>query len=188
MPYPAQTTFEDLIETAWRLVETEGVDRLSLNRVATAVGIKAPSLYNYVANKAALVKAINTLTLERLFAALEDAISEMKTPNDKLMALARAYRAFAHAHPTTYTLAFTTIEATKRPDHDKQLRMVLPLQAVVAQITGEADSLPAMRGLLALIHGYAMLELNQQLQRGGDLTATYEQVVATYLHGWDKSS
>jgi len=184
MPYPTQVTYDQLIETAWELVERDGLDQLSLARLAAQFNIKAPSLYKHIKNKAALIRAVNAYTLERLFAQLYDAIEDNTQPQAQLMAMATAFRAFAHAYPTTYTLAFSTVEPNQRPDPAEQEQAVLPLQACVAALTGDADSLPALRGLLALIHGYCMLELNAQLQRGGDLSATYEQVVRRYLAGW----
>jgi hypothetical protein len=54
----------------------------------------------------------------------------------------------------------------------------------MAEITGEAESLPALRGLLALMHGFVMLELAQQFRRGGDLDAAYDKAVRAYLNGW----
>jgi hypothetical protein len=54
----------------------------------------------------------------------------------------------------------------------------------MAEIAGEAYSLTALRGLLALIHGFVVLEINQQLRRGGNLDAAYQESLAAYLAGW----
>ena len=105
-------------------------------------------------------------------------------PRAQLLALARAQRAFAHAHPAAYLLAFTTTAPEQRPDAAGLEQSALPLQALMAAISGEAQSLPALRGALALIHGFVMLELKAQFQRGGDLDSAFEAALAAYLDGW----
>ena len=55
--------------------------------------------------------------------------------------------------------------------------------AALAEWAGEADSLPALRGLWALAHGYVSLELTDSLQRGGDLSATFDRAIRAYLAG-----
>ena len=186
MPYPAQVTRESIVETAWELVEAEGLDQLSLSRLAAALGIKAPSLCKHIASKAALLKAVNELTESRLFESLTPALEQGESPRQRLLSLARAYRAFALAHPVTYVLAYTTSDPDSRPDPTRQEAAALPLQAVVAEVTGEADSLAALRGLWALIHGFVLLEIHAQFRRGGELPAVYEQALAAYLDGWSR--
>jgi hypothetical protein len=44
--------------------------------------------------------------------------------------------------------------------------------------------LAALRGVLALVHGFVMLEINNVLRRGGSLTADFTQIITTYISGW----
>jgi len=62
--------------------------------------------------------------------------------------------------------------------------MIQPLQQLIAAISGEAAALMALCGALALVHGFVMLELHQQLRRGGDLDAAYDAAINVYLAGW----
>ena len=185
-PYPAQVTRERIIDTAWELVEEEGgIDNVPLSRLAKMLGIKAPSLYRHVKNKADLLRGINEHTINLLFDALNDVLKA--TDGDattRLLAIARGYRQFALAHPVTYTLAYSTADPDSRPDVDFRMEDVLTMQSLLAQLSGDDDSLTALRGLLALMHGFAMLEINTQLRRGGDLEATYIKSVEVYLRGW----
>ncbi len=57
----------------------------------------------------------------------------------------------------------------------------------MADVVGEANSLPALRGMLALLHGFVSLELSERFQRGSDFDATYDAVVAAYLRGWQEA-
>jgi AcrR family transcriptional regulator len=184
-PYPAQINREIIVHTARELVEAEGPDQLSLHRLARELGVKTPSLYRYVENKAALLRAINEETTRRLFAAIDAALTGAgDDPHAQMLAIARGYRAFAVAHPAVYMLAFSTVEEEARPEAAAQEEAVLPIQAIMARISGEADSLAALRGALALIHGYVALEINRQLRRGGDLEADFHTALRAYLDGW----
>jgi AcrR family transcriptional regulator len=183
MPYPAQTDRDIIVQTARELIEKEGTEQLSLAQLAVTVGIKAPSLYRHIQNKAALIQAVNFLTFEQLFAAYDRTLeAATEEPKARLLALFRAHRTFAQANPVTYMLAFTTRE----PRLDEKLleRMVLPVQALMAALSGPEQSLAALRGALALLHGFVMLELNKQFRRGGDLDEAFEQAIEAYVAGW----
>ena len=183
MPYPTQIDRVQLVAAAQQLVENEGVEALSLHKVATVLGVKAPSLYRYVSNKAELLRAINEATVQQLFAAMHEQAAPATAPAAQLLAMLHTFRHFAHRHPHTYMLLFTAQAATGRPDEGWLVELVLPLQRLMAQVSGEAQSLAALRGALALAHGFIMLELNGQLQRGGDLGADYETALVAYLRG-----
>ena len=185
MPYPAQTDLTTIVLMAQKLIEDEGVEQLSLARLAAALGIKAPSLYRHVASKSALIRLVNQLTLDDLFVAFAAATSTtLATPQAHMTAILESYRAFALAHPQTYTLAFTTTDPEERPEARALEQKVLPLQTLMAQITGEAQSLAALRGALALVHGFVMLELKGQWQREGDVSEAFAAAIRAYLRGW----
>jgi AcrR family transcriptional regulator len=185
MPYPAQTDYATIVATAHHLIEQEGVEQLSLAQLAAACGIKAPSLYRHIPNKAALLRAVNSSTINELFTAL--AAAQHVAPSDpqaQLGAILHGYRAFALAHPQTYSLAFATSDPIERPEAQTLEPMVLPIQAIMAQISGAERSLPALRGALALVHGFVSLEMKGQFQRGGDLDEAFAAAIHAYLQGW----
>lgn len=185
MPYPSKTDFEAVIEAARGLIERNGVEQLSLGALAAELGIKPPSLYRHVESKASLLRAVNERTFERLFEAYNAAMRESgDDPQDRVWAVFRGHRAFAHANPITYVMAFSASNPDERVDPKKLVDLVLPIQEIMAAIVGQARSLTALRGALALVHGFVMLELSNQLQRGGDLEEAYEAALETYLRGW----
>lgn len=189
MPYPAQTDRTTIVQTARTLIEQEGVDQLSLAWLASVLGIKAPSLYRHVPSKTALLQAVVTLTFQQLFEAYTMALDAGgDTPEEQLLAILRAHRAFAHANPRTYVLAFTTTVPEQRADEAMLARLALPIQQLMAALSGPAQSLAALRGALALVHGFVMLELNQQLRRGGDLDAAFNAAITAYIVGWQQVS
>lgn len=183
MPYPRQIERDDLIQRAWELVEAGGIDQLSLSRLAGEFGVKAPSLYKHVKNKAAIIQAVNALTSIRLLETLVEAAEAVEAPAEKVRAVAWAYRRFGLAHPTTYALTFTTHNPDARLDAEAAVEGVLPLQAIMAQIVGEAESLSATRGLMALAHGFVMLETHNQWQRGGSFDDAFNLLLEAFLRG-----
>ena len=184
MPYPSKISQEAIVEMARQMIEEAGVDRLLVNTLAARLEVKTPSLYRYVDNKTDLLRAVNEATFRDLFAAIGPALESSASAEQRTLAIAHAYRDFAHAHPITYGLAYTNTIAKLRPDDDEQEQAVLPFQALMAEISGDEESLPALRGLMALIHGFVMLELAGQFRRGGDLNAAFEKSVRAYIAGW----
>lgn len=185
MPYPSQISHQQIIDTARGMIEAEGVEALSLNRLAAALGVRTPSLYRYVDGRAALLRALNEETTRGLLDALYPTLHGEGPPRERLLALARAYRDYALAHPVAYGLAFTNTLPELAPDPDEMEQGVLPLQALVAELAGPDDSLEALRGLWALIHGFVVLELAGQFRRSGDVAAAFEASVTALLRGWE---
>lgn len=185
MPYPAQMDANRIVNYASEVIEAEGLDNLSLNKLATLLGVKAPSLYRHFASKNDLLRAVNTYTgnqmVDSILAAVETAPDD---PQGRVRAMAHAYRDYIHTHPQKYTLLFGALTPELRPDPAMLEGLAIPLQKLMAAISGEADSLAALRGFMALVHGFAMLELKGQFQRGGDLNQAFSRVVDAYIAGW----
>ncbi|QPC83874.1 TetR/AcrR family transcriptional regulator [Phototrophicus methaneseepsis] len=185
MPYPSKLDAETLINVAFEMIEEEGVDAFSMHKLAAAFGVKAASLYRYF-NKAALLQAVNTRTYQNVLQVFYQAAEQPGDPAARFVAGITAMRDYAHTHTTTYVLAFSNTDDSLRPDEVAAEQAVLPLQALMAQITGDDVALAALRGLQAIGHGFIMLELAGQYRRGGDLDAHFNQVAWAYLNGWRK--
>lgn len=185
MPYPSQIDEQRILAQARTMIEAEGITQLSLHQLAHALGVKTPSLYRYVNSKVDLLQKLNLDTVQRLFGAMETAVQAAPNePEARLLALLQAFRAFAHANPHSYTLLFSNLQPSLRPDETWLVQLVLPLQELISAVSGPQNSLAALRGALALVHGFVMLELNQQLRRGGDLNEAFTHSVQAYLRGW----
>ena len=183
MPYPSQIDRERIVVTARELIEARGVEAVTLRMVADTLGVKAPSLYRYIKNKNAMLLAVNEVTLWELNSVIMQAADSSTSLVERLLAVAIAYRQYAHAHPICYELSMRNNPEIQLPD-EVRLQMVLPLQTLFAELTNEDDSLAALRGAYAFIHGWVSLEIGQQLRRGGDLSAHFEQSFRAFLTGW----
>lgn len=183
MPHPTQVTHDQIVHTARDLFEAQGYEGMTMAKLAGALGIKAPSLYKHFDDKSALLKAVNTLTMGEITGAMGDVITPSATPYDQCMGMAQAYWEYAIAHPIAYHLAFSTQENAS-PDPNYLEALALPLQSVFSQAIGAEESLIALRGAWALLHGFLELYLSGRFQREGDVSVAYQRAFTVYLAGW----
>ena len=113
MPRPTQEkaspkrtpiTTELLVDTAIDLIEADGLEALSMRRLADRFGIQAASVYWYVASKEHMldlvVDRLLGLAYENVFVQnVEQRGIDGETPEQLLRRMAVAYRAFLLAHP-----------------------------------------------------------------------------------------
>ncbi|MEM9954298.1 MAG: TetR/AcrR family transcriptional regulator [Chloroflexota bacterium] len=184
MPYPSQIDRDSIIRTARQMIEDEGVDKLSLRSLAESLGVKAPSLYRYVKNKTALLRAVNERTARDLAQHLYDASETSLETRERLIAIAHAFRQFVHDNSACYMLSVNTPQDDTRPDADERVQLILPIQRIFSEILPEEQTLPALRGVYAFLHGWVILEVMQQFERGGDLDAHFEIALRAYLASW----
>jgi len=99
---------EAIKETAWGQIAQKGAAALSLRAIARALNITAPAIYNYFANRDALVTALIVDAFTSLGESQQAAIQDV--PEDDLAArlstLGLAYREWAVTHPQRYQLIF----------------------------------------------------------------------------------
>jgi AcrR family transcriptional regulator len=184
MPYPTQITLEQILNEAARLIEVDGVEHFSLARLAEELNVKPPSLYRYVEGKNDLLRQLNKSFLSGLVKTLQAAGGASEDHLDQFLKIMEAYRVYALSHPRIYLMSFSSMAAELRPDEEFLLHIALPLQSSIAHLAGTRESLAALRGAFALVHGYIMLELTDQLRRGGNLNADFRLAVRAYLAGW----
>ena len=184
MPYPTQITADQLLQITEQLIEDQGVENITLNDVAVALGVKSPSLYRYVSSRIDLLRRVTLRFLEGLVSVIIAAMEPDDSAEDRMLAVMVAYRQYAHAHPKLYLMALTYMVDALRPDEDLLVQLVLPLQSAMSDIAGAERSLAALRSILAYTHGFVMLELNSQLRRGGDLSADFLDGAGALLSGW----
>ena len=95
---------EAIVAAARELVSTDGLDALSLRRLAARLGVTAPALYAHVADKGDLLRALATHEFDVLvarFAALDE-----PDPVARVKAQSRAYVAYAREEPELFKVMF----------------------------------------------------------------------------------
>jgi AcrR family transcriptional regulator len=111
---------ETILETARHLVETEGVQSLSVRAIARAIGYSPAALYEYFPAKGDIYHALyleGTGGLaDRMRSALET-LPAATPPEERMMALAHAYRTYALEQPELYRLAWCgDVSPQRTPD------------------------------------------------------------------------
>ncbi|MEU7468877.1 TetR/AcrR family transcriptional regulator [Streptomyces sp. NPDC044984] len=90
-----------IIEAALHVLETEGASALTIRRIATDVEYSAPVVYQYFANKDALVLELVAHGHALMMAELEQAAEEPDI-DQRMMRIASEYVRFAGEHPHLY--------------------------------------------------------------------------------------
>jgi AcrR family transcriptional regulator len=168
VPAPRRTTLDAVVQAGREVLETDGLPGLTMQAVATRVGVRAPSLYKRVAGRDALVGLVTAATVEALGERLA-AVPGSGDPRRDLGELARALRSFARTAPAGYGLIFVPGPAAARPDPDALARASAPVLAVAAALAGPEHALEAARTATAWAHGFISMELAGAFRLGGDV-------------------
>lgn len=160
MAHPAQIDRESVLAAALALLEDQGPEALSLRAIAARLEVKAPSLYRYFPDKAALERAL----VAEGHAALRDAIRKnTKTPNPEtaFREMAAAYRRFARRRPALYffTMHHAVPGADVSPAGKELWNLLLAaVGSLSSHLGGTYDHTPGAVAAWAFLHGFAVLE------------------------------
>jgi len=93
---------ERIAAAALDLVDSEGLDALSMRKLGAALGVEAMSLYNHVENKDDLLDALSELLHQRILASYAPPTGS--TWRERANAMAFAYWHLAQAHPNAFAI------------------------------------------------------------------------------------
>jgi AcrR family transcriptional regulator len=163
-----------IADTARALLDAEGPQALTMRRIAGALGIKAPSLYKHVPDKKSLEALVVAAGFAELAATLAAAAAGNADGAGNLAAIARAYRAYAVAHPHLYRLM----------NYQPLPRDLLPagLEAAAAQPLAEAAGYDEARAraMWAFAHGMVSLEIDGRFPPHADLDEAWRAGLAAF--------
>jgi AcrR family transcriptional regulator len=148
------------------------LDGLTMQRVAEAVGVKAPSLYKRVRNRDDLVRLVVEDVARDLTNVLDEATSG-GDPRRELSAMAHALRSFAHAQPAAYALLFAQLSDDARPDQERLALTAAAVLRVTTALSGPDRALEAARTVVAWAHGFISMELAGAFRLGGDVDRAF---------------
>jgi AcrR family transcriptional regulator len=171
-PARARTSLLEIVTAGRELLEAGGLDAVTMLAVAERVGVRAPSLYKWLPNRAALIASIASAALHDLEQQLSPFVSD-PDPVMGLRSVADAFRAFAHANPRTYGLLFMDLPAGARPPAEDNLLAAAPLLALTERLVGPDRNLEAARLMTAFAHGFVSMELSGAFQLGGDVDEAF---------------
>ena len=164
----------EIVAAARAILEEEGLDALTMRRIAERLGIRAPSLYKHFPDKESLEAAIISAAFEEQAGVFERAVGE---GDDPLEALGAAYRRFALAHPHLYRLM------TDRELRRDLLAPGVEERAGLTIYRAAGEDTDRARAAWAFAHGMAMLELTNRFPPGADIDAAWREGIRAFRNG-----
>jgi AcrR family transcriptional regulator len=172
-----------VVNVAASIADVEGLEAVTLARVAGELGVRSPSLYNHVDGRSDLLRAIAVLSVRELAAALREA-TVGRSGAGALAAAARAYRGYAQAHPGRYA---ATLAAPTRGDDEHRAAATEAVDVMLAVLRGwdieGDDAVHAVRAFRSAIHGFVAIEAADGFGMAVDVEVSFDRLVATLAEG-----
>lgn len=152
---------ELVVTTALQIIDRDGVEALSMRRLAAELGRDPMALYRHAKNKAALLDAVVEVVLSPLTidATDPDWIGQLRVA-------ARGYRRLVLAHPHVVPLLVTLPANT--PLALRPRGTLRPLEAVLALLTHAGftgpDALHVYRAFFGFLYGHVINELQEVVE------------------------
>lgn len=167
-PRPASKLSRDaIVNAALTFLDREGWDALTINALAIHLGTKGPSLYNHVDNLDDLRRTVRMRVIDDILQMLST-VAAGRTRDDAVMAMASAYRSYAHHHPGRYS-AFTRMPlGGDDPEFTSASHAAAaPVIDVLASygLDGQ-DAFYSALEFWAALHGFVLLEMTGVMDSG----------------------
>ncbi|MEA2125010.1 MAG: hypothetical protein QOI80_1792 [Solirubrobacteraceae bacterium] len=176
-------TPDRVTDAALAIADADGVDAVTIARLAAELGVRPPSLYNHVASRNDLLRGVALRALDAVARRFADAAAGRSGPA-AVTALAHAWRDYAREHPGAYQ---ATVHAPQPDDAELQAAGQRVVDVVVAALRAweldEDDALHAVRVLRAALHGFAALETGGGFGIPLDIDESFDRLVATLIAG-----
>ncbi len=181
-------TKTSVVQAAADLINAEGLEALSLGRLAKELDIRTPSLYNHVDGLPGLMRELSILNARSIADRLSDAAIG-QSGSELVRAVMNAMRAYIKESPGLYlsTVQATETQANSDPELEQQeARSVKVGMAVMASFGLEGDeAIHAVRGLRSVVHGFATLEISGGFGMPLDLDESFSRLLDIFIAGLD---
>jgi AcrR family transcriptional regulator len=202
------TKTDAIVQTAFRVLEADGIDGLTLQRVAHALGLTTTALYRYFPSKDALLAALQRQAITELhhdlaatLAAAEPLLTPLAPPVAALarvLTVARFYQALPQSHAQAYRLVATLLGDPRQLIADADAAAAVPLlvalltdvqtlldAAVAAGSLAAGDPQARALTLWATLHGLNQLAKLARLAPGkAPLAGIGHTATTTLLQGF----
>src|SRR5688500_1662255 len=149
---------ELVLSTALELVDSEGLDALTMRRLGQQLDRDPMSLYRYATNRAALLDGVTELVLDELAIFPDD-----KDWQTQLRRIAHDLRLLALRHPNVVPLLVTRPLST--PLGLRPLGTLRPLEQILSLLTDAGfapeDALHVYRAYYGFLYGHILNELQE---------------------------
>lgn len=147
-----------VIDRAAVIADAEGIDAVTLSRIAHDAGVKQPALYRHVTGIEELWMLLSLRARDILVSQLNEAIANTEREKS-VLAAAHAWRTFVQQHPGLYS---ATDRVPSVGDADVELSLTRVVAALTAALDGyaltNAQRAHCARSLRSALHGFCVLE------------------------------
>lgn len=172
-----------VIATAADLVNRNGLASLSMGELATALGLKTPSLYAHVTG----IDEVKRLLALRGLAAMETALAHAalgKTASSAVRALLFAYLEFVRTNPGVYEATFPAAPLDDLEWTAAARKIQATNRAVLAGLgLSPEEEIHLQRGMRSLAHGFAVFEASGAFRNPVDRDESFSWLVDVFLCG-----
>lgn len=180
-------TREQVIDEAVAIADRDGLPAVTLTRVATAVGVRPPSLYAHIDGLQDLRRALTLRAIDHLTETFRSAMNAHDDPREVLRAIADGYRRFAHSHPGLYASLLPVPRADIDPEGAAAAAEPIRIIAAALAELGVAGDrhIDVIRTLRAFLHGFVDLELGGGFGMDQPVDQSFRRAVGLIVGGLD---
>ena len=158
-------TVEEVLDTALALIDVEGLEALTMRRLAEELGVTAMSLYSYVHTKEEIVDGVYALALTQI----ESGVDRATSWEDQLATAVRRVHGVFRDHPGLLELFFARSVPSAGIDRVREELLGILRRAGFTP----RDALLAHGSCISYAMGFAVAE---RARRGGPSPEQYIQV------------
>ena len=191
MPRKTRTRLDKnaVVQAAVEILNAEGMQALTLSRLAEELGIQTPSLYNHVEGLPGLQQELAILNAKLLADRLSSAAMG-KSGTELFMEASQAFRAYVKEYPGLYMSTLRSSGAQETPNKELQLeeeRTVNVGLVVMASLglKGE-NAIHGLRAFRSMVHGFATLEVAGGFGLPQDCDESFRRLVLALVAGLQK--
>ncbi len=183
-----------LLAAAATIADAEGLEAVSFARLAAALGVRVPSLYNHVASHADLLDGLAVMAMAELLETARSAIMGLSGA-PALAALAQSQRAYAQCHPGVYAASLRSLhrgDAAAAAIGDSYIDIVLAVlrgmgipkpMAHGGMAADPTAALHVVRALRAAISGFIEIERRGGFALALDIDSSFQVMLDVLIVG-----
>lgn len=163
-----EETRVSILDAAFKIVKNEGWQSLSMRKIADEIEYTAPIIYEYYANKEAILQELTRKGYRVLVEDLAEARDAQSTPEKQLEAMWLAYWDFAFAHKEYYQLMFGVemnccVMKTECPEMQSPAKMICDVIQNILQVPLDDDAVcTKYYTFWSVVHGLISINIVRQ--------------------------
>ena len=154
-----------IVEVARKLFQEQGVEAVSMRKIASGVGVSPMTLYQYFENKSQLLHFIWEEFFTVLFGEIEQGMSRCNEPNQKLRVACTGYLDYWFRHPDHFRMVFLNEDRAEQDNQfflqhaeieERMNALFLPAMQACFPVKPSDELLAKLQLLMCVMNGIAL--------------------------------